>query len=64
MLVAAVVRVRSGSGEQERPDSDRLKRAAYLLGQAGFRVLRIGRFGIGDYRLSPIAWTLAAPGLF
>ena len=46
MQVSATVRVRPGTAGQERPDRARLERAAHLLSQAGFDVLRIARFGV------------------
>jgi hypothetical protein len=52
VLISATVRVRPVSKEEEKPDRKRLERAASLLEQHGFDVLRIGRFGVsvrGDH---------------
>jgi hypothetical protein len=46
MQVSATVRVRPGTADQVQPDRARLQEAARLLEQAGFHVLRIGRFGV------------------
>jgi hypothetical protein len=46
MKISATVRVRLGTTDRESPDRKRLEQAAHALKQAGFDVLRIGRFGI------------------
>lgn len=46
MQVSATVRVRCGAADRDRPARARLEQAARLLEEAGFAVLRIGRFGV------------------
>jgi hypothetical protein len=46
MNVSATVRIRPGTADQDAPDRARLEKAARLLQQSGFDVLRIGRLGI------------------
>ncbi len=46
MTVSATVRVRPATEGQDRPDQARLDEAARLLGESGFDILRIGRFGV------------------
>ncbi len=46
-MAIATVRVRSDEGASGgRPDQARMERAATLLKESGFEVLRIGRFGV------------------
>jgi hypothetical protein len=46
-MAIATVRVRAGAdAEGGRPDQAKMERAADLLKQSGFEVLRIGRFGV------------------
>ena len=46
-MAIATVRVRSATDTAgERPDPARMERAAALLQESGFEVLRIGRFGV------------------
>ncbi len=43
----ATIRVRSGSDvEGQRPEPAQMERAAELLQQSGFEVLRVGRYGV------------------
>jgi hypothetical protein len=47
MAVIATVRVRPrAASPSPRPDADLLEQAARLLAALGFRVLRVGRFGV------------------
>jgi hypothetical protein len=46
-MAIATVRVRSATDTAgERPDPAKMERAAALLQESGFEVLRIGRFGV------------------
>jgi hypothetical protein len=46
-MAIATVRVRSATDTAgERPDPAKMERAAVLLQESGFEVLRIGRFGV------------------
>ena len=46
-MATATVRVRAdGGGAEARPDQAKMERAAALLKESGFEVLRIGRFGV------------------
>ena len=46
-MAIATVRVRAGADAADgRPDQAKMERAADLLKQSGFEVLRIGRFGV------------------
>jgi hypothetical protein len=45
--VKATIRIRPSSGVAgERPAPEEMRRAAELLQQSGFEVLRVGRFGV------------------
>ena len=46
MHISATVRVRLDAADQLGPHRARLEEAARLLKEAGFEILRIGRFGI------------------
>jgi hypothetical protein len=46
MIKTATIRVRSGDERGSRPERSLLERAAELLQESGFRVLRVGRFGV------------------
>jgi hypothetical protein len=67
MQVSATVRVRPGPADREQPSRARLQEAARLLQQAGFDVLRIGRFGVsirGEHRdFSRVLGVDAAPNV-
>jgi hypothetical protein len=46
-MATATVRVRCATDTAgERPDQAKMERAAALLQESGFKVLRIGRFGV------------------
>jgi hypothetical protein len=67
MQVSATVRVRPDPADRDEPDRARLHEAARLLQQAGFEVLRIGRFGVsirGEHRdFSRVLGVDAAPNV-
>jgi hypothetical protein len=46
-MAIATVRVRTATDAAgERPDQAKMERAAALLAESGFKVLRIGRYGV------------------
>src|SRR4051794_36463786 len=44
--VTATVKVRSSDGSGEKPERERVERAAELLKESGFAIQRLGRFGV------------------
>jgi hypothetical protein len=64
--VTATVKVRSADGSGEKPERERLERAAELLKESGFAIQRLGRFGISivgkDHDFARVLGVAAEPG--
>ena len=63
--VTATVKVRSADGSGEKPERERVERAAELL-KSGFAIQRLGRFGISivgkDHDFARVLGVAAEPG--
>jgi hypothetical protein len=64
--VTATVKVRSPDGSSEKPERERVERAAELLKESGFAIQRLGRFGISivgkDHDFARVLGVAAEPG--